>query len=175
MTTQHFHMRNFWKVGRVKIAFPLLAISLKRIKNLMEKPSISSAMKEQTGSAIIEFLVVAIPLFVPLVWFITSATGIGVTTYDAAQYARNLLRVYVTTPSAESLQSRLNVVTNEYREYFFPRDQLIDFPTYSVSCDQNPCLVPGGKVSITVNYHQRNKVAISSATSAGYVDRWSDL
>jgi hypothetical protein len=132
-------------------------------------------LKSETGSAIIEFLVVAIPLFVPLVWFITSATGIGVTTYDAAQYARNLLRVYVTTPSADSLQSRLDTVTNEYREYFYPRDQLTQFPSYVVSCEQNPCLIPGGKVTITVNFYQRNKMGSSSTSSTGYVDRWSGL
>ena len=128
-----------------------------------------------SGSAIIEFLVIAIPLFVPLVWFITSATDIGVTSYDATEYARNLLRVYVTTSNSDLLQTRLETVTQEYRQYFYPRDQLTNFPSYSIDCESDPCLTPGNRVTVTVNFHQRNKSQESTTTSSGYVDEWSGV
>jgi len=130
-------------------------------------------LRDESGSAIIEFLVVALPLFVPLVWFITSVTGIGVSSYDASEYARNLLRVYITSPSAELLQSRVDAVTQEYKQYFYPRDKLIEFPQYSIICAQTPCLTPGRKITVTVTFNQQNKSPPLITSVSGYVDSWS--
>ena len=128
---------------------------------------------DESGSAIIEFLVVALPLFIPVIWFLTSITGIGVGSYDAMQYARNLLRVYITSPSADLLQSRLDSVTEEYRQYFFPRDHLTEFPTYSITCEQSPCLTPGKRIVISVIFNQQNKSQPLVTTVSGEVDAWS--
>jgi hypothetical protein len=128
--------------------------------------------RDEDGSAILEFIVLALPLFVPLLWFISTATHYSMTNYDLATYSRNLVRAFISTPSPEYLTSRLDSVSQEFRETLFSRDHLQSFPTYEISCNESDCLSAGARVQVNVNYLPIGSENSLTSTSVGYVDKW---
>jgi hypothetical protein len=129
-------------------------------------------ISSEDGSAIIEFIVLALPLFVPLMWFVSTATHDSLTHYDLSTYARNLARAYVTAPSTAFLDGRLSRVSEEYKSSLFLRDHLSAFPTFEISCNKNDCLSAGTRVEVRVNYLLNNSALMNSIAAVDYVDQW---
>jgi Flp pilus assembly protein TadG len=128
--------------------------------------------KEQSGSAIIEFIVYALPLFVPLVIYLTSVNQTSQIQYEARNFARQLARAYVTSPSQNFAEFRISAVTTVFAKSSFPQNRIDPNPIIEISCTLYPCMSPNGKVIVKVLLKSITTGQSASATAVQTVDSW---
>ncbi len=128
--------------------------------------------KRDGGSAILEFLIFALPLFIPLALFLQNVNQSSQLQYDTNNYARQLARAYVTSPSADYLDARLNAVTQTFMTKVFSKDSVTSIPIINVQCARTPCLTPGSAIELSVVVRASNAQSISRTSVKAYVDAW---
>ena len=138
----------------------------------MKISSFRHLIKSEEGSAIIEFVIYTLPLFVPLIIYLTAINQTSQIQYEARNFARQLARAYVTSPSQEFTAARIEAVKEVFVSSSFATNRIDPNPTIEISCSQNPCLAPGGKVSVTVRLTSIFSGTTASATAFQTVDAW---
>jgi hypothetical protein len=129
--------------------------------------------KKSDGSAITEFLIFTIPLFVILLTITLNLYQNSMAINEAKNLARQSLRAFITSPNNELAQLRANQVIEIYRNSL--PIQSAEKRTFDINfiCSKNPCLSPGGEVSaqleITIAGSPTRKI-LGKATE--YVDIW---
>lgn len=116
---------------------------------------VSTAVRRRThaggtdaGSALVEFLGVALVLLVPVVYLVLVLGRIQAATFAAEGAAREAARVYVSAPDASTGRARaVTAVGVALRDQDFD-----DAPgsALAVACSAASCLVPGADVTATV-------------------------
>ena len=129
-------------------------------------------LKNQEGSAIIEFVIYALPLFIPLVIYLTSVNQSSEIQYEARNFARQIARAYVTSPSQELTEARVLSVTAVFSKSSFLISRIDPLPKIEISCTLNPCLSPNGKVEVKVFLTSTLTGRSASATAIHTVDAW---
>lgn len=129
-------------------------------------------LKNQNGSAVVEFVIYALPLFVPLVIYLTSLNQSSEIQYEARNFARQLARAYVTSPSQDFAEARILSVTAVFVESSFMPKGIDPVPRIEIICSLNPCLSPNGKVEVKVLLTVNSTRRSASATAIQTVDAW---
>lgn len=133
--------------------------------------------KDDEGSAVVEFVLIAVPLFLPaLLFFSTLQTAVR-TEIDLANLARQSLRAFVTAETFNEGHQRVRFVLDRFSELEASDgrySQKYKF-TYNISCGAERCLSPGSMVKIELfrsfmGEEGRSRKAV--AIAQGYVDRW---
>lgn len=148
-----------------------------KIRNYSARLGISSPehwklFGDEEGSAIVEFIVFALPLFVPLVIYLTSINQGAQIQYEARNYARQIARVYVTSPSQDLVAPRIKAVTQLFESSTFASNKIDSSPRIEIHCSQNPCLTPNGKVEVKVFLVSSYLGTSAVATALQTVDAW---
>ncbi|CAB4746711.1 unannotated protein [freshwater metagenome] len=128
--------------------------------------------KNENGSAIIEFVIFALPLFIPLVIYLTSVNHAAQIQYDARNFARQVARVYVTSPNQELTGARVQAVTAAFTSQSFAANRIALPPKIEIHCSLNPCLSPNGKVEVQVSLTSKETGISAVATAIQTVDAW---
>ncbi len=108
--------------------------------------------KDDSGSALVEFTVLAVFLMLPLVYVILTVFKVQAASYGVAQAAREAGRAYVTTPDGDDPWIRAHtaatIAMTDHDETFVlgPGDVWVG------DCTESPCLTPGGAISFHVTY-----------------------
>ena len=105
-------------------------------------------LRSEDGSAIVEFVILAIPLFLPLVIYLTSIHQSATVQSDLLILARQSARAYVTSPSSDYVESRLNVVLDAFSQQVLSKQGILEVPSLTVSCESDPCLTPNSQVKV---------------------------
>jgi Flp pilus assembly protein TadG len=115
---------------------------------------------QDAGTATIEFTFLSVLLLVPLVYVVLSASQVQRTAYAASEAARNAGRAYVRSANAGEGEREAYAAA---RLAF--RDQGLDLPEDAVriSCSADPCLTPGGRVTVAI----RTRAALPGVPSLG--------
>jgi len=129
-------------------------------------------LREEEGSAIIEFVIYALPLFVPLIIYLTSINQSAQIQYEARNFARQLARAYVTSPSQEFTGARILAVKEVFTTSSFATNKIDLNPKIEITCSLSPCLTPTGKVSVTVHLTSIFSGTSANATAIQTVDAW---
>lgn len=138
----------------------------------MKTSNLRGFIRREEGSAIIEFVIYALPLFVPLIIYLTAINQSAQIHYEARNFARQLARAYVTSPSEEFTGARISAVKEVFAASSFAANKIDSDPRIEISCSLNPCLSPNGKVSITVYLTSIFSHSKASATAVQTVDAW---
>ena len=138
----------------------------------MKTSDLRRFIRREEGSAIIEFVIYALPLFIPLIIYLTAVNQSAQIQYEARNFARQLARAYVTSPSAEFTEARIAAVKDVFVTSSFAANKIDPNPRIEISCSLNPCLSPNGKVSITVYLKSIFSNSKASATAVQTVDAW---
>ena len=138
----------------------------------MKTSDLRRFIRREEGSAIIEFVIYALPLFIPLIIYLTAVNKSAQIQYEARNFARQLARAYVTSPSAEFTGARIAAVKDVFVTSSFAANKIDPNPRIEISCSLNPCLSPNGKVSITVYLKSIFSNSKASATAVQTVDAW---
>ena len=86
---------------------------------------------------------------------------------ESNNLARQAVRAFVTSPSAELAMIRANQVIDLYKSNLAQDAQQSRPINLSINCKEFPCFSPGNKVSATVSIGQ-----LSKSTATEYVDLW---
>ena len=124
--------------------------------------------KCERGSAVLEFIMVALPLFVPLAMYLGSVEKVAQTSFDLQNIARQVARAFTTSPSEALAPVRAREVLSVYQNQILPSRGSSSLLNLNISCEENPCLTPNGKVTITVTANGSK----NSASATQIVDAW---
>jgi hypothetical protein len=123
--------------------------------------------KRSDGSAIAEFLIFTLPFFTVFLILITQIHSKSMALLESNNLARQAVRAFVTSPTAELAMIRAYQVIDLYKSNL-AQEALISRPTnLSINCQELPCFSPGNKVSATVSIGR-----LSKSTATEYVDLW---
>ena len=86
---------------------------------------------------------------------------------ESNNLARQAVRAFVTSPSAELAMIRANQVIDLYKSNLTQDAQRSRPINLSITCQEFPCFSPGNKVSATVSIG-----LLSKSTASEYVDLW---
>ena len=107
-------------------------------------------LNSEEGSAVIEFIVLTIPLFLPFALYLGLINSQTQAAYDAHNLARQISRAFVTSPSEDLTASRVKAVVDVFSREVLSRHGIQRTPEVSISCAQSPCLSPNNTIKVTV-------------------------
>jgi len=125
-------------------------------------------IRENKGSASLEFVILAIPLFLPILIFMNRFADISDAEGSLRSLARESARAYVTSANDRIAHQVLSEVIAEGSAALGYSDSV----RYSVRCSQTPCIYPNGRVSVTVMAMLPHSQEVT-ITAIEYVSPWS--
>jgi hypothetical protein len=111
----------------------------------------------------VEFVVLTIPLFIPFALYLGFLHGQTQASFDAHNLARQAARAFITSPSEDLAQSRVDTVVQAFAAHVLSKDGISGSPFVTIHCTATPCLTPGASVEATVTMTDR------SLTPGGYL------
>jgi hypothetical protein len=123
--------------------------------------------KRSDGSAIAEFLIFTLPFFTVFLILITQIHSKSMALLESNNLARQAVRAFVTSPSAELAMIRAHQVIDLYKSNLTQDAQQSRPINLTINCQEFPCFSPGNKVSATVSIGR-----LSKSTATEYVDLW---
>ncbi len=93
-----------------------------------------------------EFVILAIPLFLPIIIYLTQFAEVSNAETRARSLIREVVRAYVASESVEAAQESANLVLNFGAQKFGFDSAEIAGMKIGFLCSSNPCLKPGGRV-----------------------------
>jgi hypothetical protein len=123
--------------------------------------------KRSDGSAIAEFLIFTLPFFTVFLILITQIHSKSMALLESNNLARQAVRAFVTSPTAELAMIRAYQVIDLYKSNLAQDAQQSRPINLSITCQEIPCFSPGNKVSATVSIG-----LLSKSTASEYVDLW---
>lgn len=135
----------------------------------------------ERGSAVVEFVVLAVLMLVPLIYLVMTMARLQAGAYAASAAAREAARGFVTARSETSAQPRaLAAAGIAFEDQGFVGGQGV----LTIQCDGSPCLRPEGRIEVVatvtvplpfVPTFARDLVPLEvpvSASHVGVVDRF---
>lgn len=138
----------------------------------MKIHSLLKIAKDEDGSAIVEFVILALPLFIPLVIYLTSVNDSAQIQYEARNFARQVARVYVTSPSQELTAPRVAALVEVFSRSNFVENRINLPPDIQINCSLSPCLSPNGHVVVEVKLTSSSSGKSAIARASQTVDAW---
>ena len=123
--------------------------------------------KRSNGSAIVEFLIFTLPFFTIFLILITQIHSKSMALLESNNLARQAVRAFVTSPTAEIAMIRAYQVIDLYKSNLAQEAQKSRPINLNISCQEFPCFSPGNKVSATVSIGR-----LSTSTASEYMDLW---
>jgi hypothetical protein len=129
-------------------------------------------LKSESGSAIVEFVALAIPLFIPIFIYLNHFSSISVNEEIARSMAREVLRVYVLSEDESAARNlsgdALNLLARQWK--------LTDFEVASMrthmDCTLTPCISANGKIKLTVSFTDEQTGRVVSASAQEHLSPW---
>jgi Flp pilus assembly protein TadG len=139
-----------------------------KIKAVTSRESIRAFVFDESGSAILEFIMVALPLFIPLALYLSAVNSSAQGSLELESVARQVARAYTTSPSQDLANTRANEVLSVYQNQILPTHGSTEHLALAIQCEGQPCLTPDTKVMITITSLPSGRVA----TATQVVDAW---
>jgi Flp pilus assembly protein TadG len=142
-----------------------------------------SVLRDERGSAVVEFVVLAVLMLIPLVYLVMMLARVQAGSYAVGQAAREAGRAYVTSGAGQDAVGRAEAAARiAFLDHSFE-----DAGRLAIACDGTPCLRPDGQVETTATVRVplplvpsfvRDVVPLSVPVSASHlstVDRFRGL
>ena len=129
-------------------------------------------IKSENGSAAVEFVVLAIPLFLPILIFLGQFSNISRSEIQARNLVREVVRAYVSSSNNSQAESNANAIFTLGQEKLTFTQAEVASMRFAITCSWRPCLTPGkrvrGEITITPDGSSR-EVKVSAQE---YVSPW---
>ena len=126
----------------------------------------------ESGSAIVEFVVLAIPLFIPIFIYLNTFASVSGNEAIVRTLAREGLRAYVASDSdhagREVSAQALSVIATHLG--LTPRE--IASLSTRYECSDSPCLSSNGRIRITVSYIDAQSHRTIEGSAQEHVSPW---
>jgi Flp pilus assembly protein TadG len=107
-----------------------------------------SAMNGEEGSASVEFVLLALPLFIPIFIFLGQFSAVSAHEMVMQTLARESLRSYIESSNDESGEALIRQVIEVGGKNLGLSQQEIRAIDIDLKCSKNPCHQPNGRVRI---------------------------
>jgi Flp pilus assembly protein TadG len=129
-------------------------------------------LRDQNGSAVVEFVALALPLFVPVIIFLSQFAALSNDEFIVRTLARESVRAYIL--SANDLSATINArntMKTGAQELGLKEERIKDLD-FIVDCAGLLCITPENKVEITITLRSQDGKRISTATARETVSPW---
>lgn len=129
-------------------------------------------LASESGSASVEFVLLAIPLFLPILIFANLFAQLSHSELIARTLARESLRAFVTAPSVVSSHGRAESTLREVARAAGMSQEEIDGIKLDFQCSKFPCLSPDGRVRAKVKFKLQNQGREITAEAEEFLSPW---
>ena len=129
-------------------------------------------LSNESGSAVAEFVALALPLFVPVIIFLSQFAALSNDEFIVRTLARESARAYIL--SANDLSATINArntMKTGARELGLKEERINDL-SFRVDCAGILCITPDNKVEITITLRSQDGKRVSTATARETVSPW---
>lgn len=140
--------------------------SKKRISNLFR------ALKTETGSATVEFVALAIPLFIPIFIYLNHFSSVSANEEIARSMAREVLRVYVISENDDAARDLSGKATQLLARQWHLTDSEVASLRTRMDCTRFPCLSANGRIKLTVSFTDEQTGRVISASAQEHLSPW---
>lgn len=132
----------------------------------------SSELGDETGSATAEFVLLALPLFIPALLFFLSLSNSANSEMEASFLARQAVSAFASGANDIEAHARVNALLIE-----FQRNEMFDNSNaekieYSLRCSDFPCISRGSEVELTIQIKDSANKSKSISSARSTVDKW---
>jgi hypothetical protein len=129
-------------------------------------------LSREDGGAIVEFVVLAIPLFIPIFIYLNSFSSVSANQEIARSMAREVLRVYVISESDGAGQEISGKAAQLLgRQWKLSESELFSLRT-SMDCSHFPCLTANGRIKLTLSFIDDETQRKVSASAQEHLSPW---
>ena len=142
------------------------------VKNETYSAVLLRKLKNESGSAVVEFVALALPLFIPVIIFLSHFAALSNDEFIVRTLARESVRAYIL--SANDLSATLNAgntMRTGARELGLKEERIKDL-NFTVDCAGLLCIFPDNKVEITITLRSQDGKRVSTATARETVSPW---
>jgi hypothetical protein len=129
-------------------------------------------LRREDGGAIVEFVALAIPLFIPIFIYLNSFSSISANEVIARSMAREVLRVYVISENdgaARNLSSKATQLLA--RQWSLNSSEISTLRTH-MDCSHSPCLTANGRIKLTISFVDDQTQREVSASAQEHLSPW---
>ncbi len=129
-------------------------------------------LKDESGSASVEFVILAIPLFLPIFIFLAQFSEVSVKEMNARTLVREIVRTYVTSENLDNAGARATTVMQYGAQRLGFTNSEIDSMSLSFDCSSHSCLSPGERVRADLRFILPISHRIVHVSAQEYVSPW---
>ncbi len=134
--------------------------------------SFTGKLRSDSGSAIVEFVALAIPLFLPVFIYLNHFSSVSGNEEIARALAREVLRVYVISENDSSAQELSTKAGFLLAKQWNLSDSERMSLHQSLECSQTPCLSANGQIRITVSFIDNATGRRITASAQEHLSPW---
>ena len=133
---------------------------------------IRARLNSDSGSAIVEFVALAIPFFIPIFMYLNHFSSVSVNEEITRSLAREVLRVYVISED-ESAARNLSgqAIQLLARQWKLSDSEIASMQTH-MDCSHNPCLSANGRIKLTITFTDNQTGRVVSASAQEHLSPW---
>ena len=133
---------------------------------------ITMHLRQEDGGAIVEFVALAIPLFIPIFIYLNSFSSISANEVMARSMAREVLRVYVISENDGAARNLSSSATQLLaRQWNLSSSEISTLRTH-MDCSHIPCLTANGRIRLTVSFIDDQTQREVSASAQEHLSPW---
>jgi len=127
----------------------------------------------ERGSASIEFVALALPLVVPIIFFLHQFALVSGQEEIARTLAREGARAFVSSSEQSSAAVAMSAVILRAGRELGLTDAEFERMAVNLECSSSPCYSPNGKIIVTVHFGATKEFPSVTASAQEYVSPWS--
>ena len=133
---------------------------------------VRSRFSQEDGGAIVEFVALAIPLFIPIFIYLNSFSSMSANEQIARSMAREVLRVYVISENDGAAQEISGRAAQLLARQWQLSDTEVASLRTSMDCSHFPCLTANGRIKLTLSFIDDETQRKVSASAQEHLSPW---
>lgn len=151
---------------------PQISLSYAKAISSRITSHLRSRFSQEDGGAIVEFVALAIPLFIPIFIYLNSFSSVSANEQIARSMAREVLRVYVISENdgaAQEISGRAaQLLASQWQ---LSQAEVASLRT-SMDCSHFPCLTANGRIKLTLSFIDDETQRKVSASAQEHLSPW---
>ena len=161
-------MNKYWRLANPKHAKPELILAPTTPLRVLFRRFVN----DEKGSAIVEFVVLAIPLFIPIFIYLASFASLSGNEAIVRTLAREALRAYVASENDHAGREVSAQALSVIADQLGLTDSEIRTLSARYECSENPCLSANGRIRLTISYIDSRSHRSIEASAQEHISPW---
>ena len=145
-------------------------ITAKNVSKISQK--ITAKVRSESGSAIVEFVALAIPLFIPIFIYLNHFSAVSANEAIARAMAREVLRVYAISENDVAAQDLSGKAIKLLARQWHLTDLEVASLRTHMDCSHVPCLSADGRIKLTISFIDEQTGRAVSASAQQHLSPW---